>query len=373
MSKAAVICEFNPFHNGHKFLLKKIKSAFADEIVCVMSGTMVQRGDSAITDKYARTTAALENGADMVVELPTVYAMAPAPVFAENGVRLAYEAGCDLLCFGAENSLAELNDALDALDSDDTQKRIAALMQSGCSYPRALGESVDAEHAAVLSQPNNVLAIEYLRACRKYGLTPVAIPREGVGHDEEQPAGSFASASKLRTMICAGEDYHTYTPMTVEPIYTLTQLEPLLLWTLKTRSPEEISGIAGISEGLNHRLCQCAAQYNSVKEILLHLKTKRYTMARLRRIILSVLLNITAEKQSRPVPYLRVLGVRKGKEHLIQSREIPLIVDVRRGYDTLNNSLKEIFDIDIAASELMNTAGVSPTPLNEFLRGVIKA
>ena len=372
MSKAAVICEFNPFHNGHKFLLKKIKSTCADDIACIMSGALVQRGDIAVTDKYARTLAALENGADMVVELPTVYAMAPAQVFAENGVKLAYELGCERLCFGAESSLQELETALDRLDSDSTQAMIAERMQSGCSYPRALSETVGENCAAVIRLPNNILALEYIRACRKYGLSPVAIKREGVSHDNDRTAGRFASASKIRAMIRVGEEYSAYTPMKVETVYSLEKLEPLLLWTLKTKTPEELAGIAGISEGLNHRLCRCAAEYNSVEEILEHLKTKRYTMARLRRVMLSALLGITGELQRRPVPYLRVLGVKREKIGLIQSRSLPLIVDVRHGYDGLDNSAEEIFDIDIAAAELMNAAGVSPTPLNEFLQGIIK-
>lgn len=372
MSTAAVICEFNPFHNGHKFLLEKIKKEYADHIVCIMSGSFVQRGDIAITDKFSRAREALQHGADMVVELPTVYALSPAQIFAQNGVRIAKELRCEMLCFGAENSIEELKETIAALDCDDTQKEIAAKMQSGGYYPKALSDSLDEKYAAIISKPNNILAIEYIRACETYGITPVAIERKGVNHDSPTVSGEIASASKIREMIAAGEDYTPFSPVRISRVYSLRDIEPILLYQLKTQSPDEIAAIAGVGEGLNNRISQYAQQYNSIEEILSAVKTKRYTMARLRRIALCITLGITDEMQHTPVPYLRVLGVRRGKESLIQAERLPLIVDVRRGYDALDNSAKEIFDVDLAATQLTNSAKVSPAALNDFLQGVIK-
>ena len=369
MSKAAVICEFNPFHNGHKFLIEKIKNEYADDVVCVMSGSFVQRGDIAITDKYSRTKAALEHGADMVVELPTVYAMAPAQVFAENGVRPAFELGCDKLCFGAENSIEELYRVLEILDADETQEEIAAKMQSGCYYPRALSEAVGEPYASVISQPNNILALEYIRACRRYGLEPIAIPRAGVGHDSREICGDIASATKLREMIKSGEDYSFFTPIVIESPAFLEIIEPAILYRLKTMAAEDIAKLADVSEGLENRIYDAAKNYNSLTEILEHLKTKRYTMARLRRILLYSLLGITREMQSSPVPYIRVLGVKADKKSLITSKSLPLIVDVKSGYDRLDNSDKEILDIDLNATELMNIA--TGKTINEFSNGLI--
>jgi predicted nucleotidyltransferase len=369
MRRAAVICEFNPFHNGHKFLLEKIKEEYADEIICIMSGNFVQRGDIAVTDKFARTRVALENGADMVVKLPTVYAMAPAQIFASNGVRLAHELGCDCLCFGAENSIEELYKTSEILDADDTQEEIAAKMQAGCYYPRAVSESVGEPYAEIISQPNNILALEYIRACRKYDIKPIAIARTGVDHDSTDTRGNIASATKIRELILAGEKYSTYTPMIVERPASINKIEAAVLYRLKTMTTAELSMIAEVSEGLENRIAEVAAQYNSYQEILENLKTKRYTMARLRRILLCTTLNITREHQREPVPYLRVLGVRSANKHLIQSKSLPLIVDVRRGYDELYSSSKEIFNIDLRASSLMNIA--ADITVNEFSRGLI--
>lgn len=370
MPRAAVICEFNPFHNGHKFLLEKIKSTYANEIICVMSGHFVQRGDIAITDKYARTKTALRYGADMVVELPTVYAMASAKTFAENGVRLVSELSCDRLCFGSENSLKELYSAIDRLDSPDTQRMIAENMKRGDYYPKAVSDALGQPYGEIIKKPNNILAVEYIRACKCYGIEPIAIPREGVAHDDVRTGGNIASASHIRELITTGEPYHAYTPMTVENPATLVAVESAVLYRLKSTTREELAKLPDVGEGLENRIFEVAAQYNSFSEICEQIKTKRYTMARVRRILLSALLDITKEMQATPVPYVRVLGVRKERSALLKAGTLPLIIDVRRAYDLLDNSAKEIFEIDLKATSLMNIA--ENTGLNEFSHGIIK-
>ena len=369
MSKAAVICEFNPFHNGHKFLIENIKSNHADDVICVMSGSFVQRGDIAVTDKYARAEAALTHGADMAAELPAVYAMAPAEVFAKSGVRLAHVLGCDKLCFGAESSIEELSEALDTLDSESVQTEIARRMCEGDYYPRAVGKAIGGRLGEIVSRPNNILAVEYIRACRGCDIEPVAIPRKGADHDSSEPVGNIASATKIRDLIKSGEEYRAYTPMSVDRPAFIEAIEPAVLYRLKTMTADELSRIADVSEGLENRIADVAAKYNSLAEITDNLKTKRYTMARLRRILLSATLGITKEMRETPVPYIRVLGVRADKRGLISSRSLPLIADVRRGYDSLDISAQELFNIDLKATELMNIA--TGMTKNEFSTGLI--
>lgn len=372
MGRAGVICEFNPFHNGHKFLLEKIKKDYRDEIVCIMSGNFVQRGDIAITDKYARAKAALQNGADIVVELPTVYAMASAQTFAQNGVRIAAAMNCDKLCFGAENSISDLNEIVELLENKRINDKIHAAMKSGEYYPKALSAAVGAHHAAVINQPNNILAFEYIKACKKHGIMPIAIRRKCVNHDEDVIRDGIASASKLREMIENGEPYNTLTPMTIPHPCTIQSIEPAILYRLKTITAEELRRIADVSEGLEYRIIEAAKQYNSLSEIFNAVKTKRYTMARIRRIILSAFLNITAELQSTPVPYLRILGIRSGWEELLKGAGLPLIVKVKADYEHLSQiSAKEIFHADLHAAEAMNIAKEGD-PINEFTQGVIK-
>ena len=370
MRRAAVICEFNPFHNGHKFLIEKIKPTYADEIVCIMSGNFVQRGDIAITDKYTRAAAALENGADLIAELPTAYAVSAAPVFAAAGVRMAYELGCDILCFGAEDDLDALTAVTELLKSDDVQRKIAAGMQAGASYPRALSEAVGEGYASVVSRPNNILAIEYIRACRTYNIEPIAIRREGVVHNDKTICGEFASATMLREMIVGQKDYTPYTPMRLDHVCQLNTIEPAILYKLKTMHKNELALLPDVAEGLENRIYEASVKYNSLKEILEAVKTKRYTMARLRRIVIHALLNITKEMQATPVPYLRILGIKEDKRELIGSRTLPLIVDVKAGYDRLQHEAKEIFGADLSAAHAMNIA-LKTHALNEFSHGLI--
>ncbi len=374
MSRAAVICEFNPFHNGHKFLLEKIKSTCADEIVCIMSGGFVQRGDIAVVNKYERAKAALLNGADLVVELPTAYAVSSARVFARNGVRIARSLSCDMLCFGAESELCVLEKIVDAIEDNSVKELIKRKSSTGLYYPKALEEAVEEvcgkELSAWMSLPNNILAIEYIRSCREAGITPVAFERKGVSHDSSIPSGDIASASAIRQMIQKGEDYARYTPMTIKDPAALSAIESAVIYTLKCRSAQEISALSEVSEGLENRILDAAQRYNSIEEILEAVKTKRYTHARLRRIMIYSLLGVTASIQNTPVPYLRILGVREGKEHLLKDAALPLVAKVKADYEALNNSSKEIFDLDIRATHAMNL--VRNESINEFSEGIIK-
>ncbi len=373
MMKAAVICEFNPFHNGHKFLLEKIKESYADEIICIMSGSCVQRGSLAITDKYTRAETALRNGADMVVELPTVYAMSSARPFAESGVRIAEQLGCEVLCFGAESELSVLRKLKDACEDNAVNAIVKQKMDAGLYYPRALSEAVNEVCGAALSQaimkPNNILALEYIRACRT--IRPIAIERKDAMHDSTTASDTITSGKDIRRMILSGESYDTYTPMTVTHPADERRIEGALLYRLKTMPHEKLSAIAGVSEGLEYRVKECATKYNSIEEILEHLKTKRYTRSRLRRILYDALLGVTGRMQQTPVPYLRVIGVKKEKSELIPSAGPMAVVKVKADYEKLDNSAKEIFDVDIRATELMNIAQ-DAVPINEFSRGLIK-
>ncbi len=370
LSWAGVICEFNPFHNGHKFLLEKIKKEYADEIVCIMSGSFVQRGDIAIADKYLRTTSALRFGADVVIELPTPYALSSARIFADNGVRIAAQMNCDILCFGAENSLEELIEVAEQLEKESVNDTIRSEMQSGQYYPKALSTALGAEHAEIVNQPNNILALEYIKACRKYGIRPVAIPRKGVGHNEDATRDGVASASKIRELIQNGEPYQLLTPMAITHMSCIKSIEPAVLYRLKTITADELAKIADVSEGLENRIIEAAKQYNSLEEIYKAVKTKRYTMARIRRIVINAFLGVTSELQNTPVPYLRVLGIGSGMEGLFRSVKLPLVIKTRADCEKLDSTAKEIFEIDLRAAEAMNLAGGQI--INEFTKGIIK-
>ena len=378
MGKAGVICEFNPFHNGHKFLLRNIKAEYADDIICIMSGHFVQRGDIAICDKYIRTKAALNNGADMVVELPTVYAVSNSKIFAENGVLIAKSLGCDMICFGAEDSLEELLKISKFLESSDAQSIIKEQMSIGEYYPKALYNAINKrlgkDLADISKKPNNILALEYIAACKKYDIKPIAIKRTGTDHDSEKTAGIYTSASNIRKMIKGGENYENFTPITIENYAELEKIESAIVYKIKTSSAEEVKNLADISEGLENRIIKIDKSKNSINELLDALKTKRYTHARLRRILIYALLDISNQMQHTPTPYIRVLGINQNKTYLMKNSELPLITKVASGYKALDRDAQKIFDIDIKASEIFSIAlqGNDNISLNEFNQQIIK-
>ena len=214
MKIAAVICEFNPFHNGHAYLLSKIKAEGGRQIVCVMSGNVTQRGKLACADKYTRAEHAVKGGADMVAELPAEYACAPAEIFALGGVKIARLCGADELWFGSECGDMELLRAAARLTSPSNipyQKRVKEILEEGVSYPvamqRAAREFADDAVAEVLASPNNMLGIEYVRAAEKLGcnMRLYTVPRLSSSHLSETLEGNVSSSKAIRRATAEGE------------------------------------------------------------------------------------------------------------------------------------------------------------------------
>ena len=310
----AVICEFNPFHNGHAYLLREARRLTNTPVVCVMSGSFTQRGEAAITDKFTRAAIALKNGADLVAELPTVYAVANAQRFAQGGVAVAaLLPSVTHLAFGCEtDDLERLQTAANAAADETVNARIAEQMKAGESYPRAfsaaVSESCGEETAALLSSPNNILAAEYLRALRGTGITPLPVKRVGAAHDSAKTVRQFASGSFLREAMQRGEDVNAFVPQLPEKTADPTLLDRVILSRLRFCAPEDLSCLPDVGEGLENRILSAARTARSVDELVGMAASPRYTRARIRRILACALLDITEELQSRRIAYLRPLG-----------------------------------------------------------------
>ena len=288
-----IICEFNPFHSGHKYLIDSIKSDGA--VICVMSGNFVQRGEFAIYDKFKRCGKALENGADIVIELPCVYSLMSAEGFAKAGVTLLEKTGIvDEIAFGTEcDDINKLKETANKIDK--SHELIKAEMKKGLSYPVARKNVIGDD---LLDTPNNILAIEYLRHT---SLPAKAVRRIGKGHDTND---ELYSASAIRKKLNQGE------------ICTIKNCEKAILARLRVMSAEDFAQIEDVNEGLENRIYNAVRQSASVEDIYKLIKTKRYTLSRIRRIILKAYLGITKE-YSFDVPYIRILGFNsKGKELL---------------------------------------------------------
>ena len=366
MSVFGVICEYNPFHNGHKYLLEQIKSD-NNSVIAVMSGSFTQRGDVAIADKFSRAETAVKYGADLVLELPTVYACAPAETFARGAVQVLRGTGVlDSLCFGSETDDTELlKAAADIFEDERFKTELKANMESGDYYPKAVEKAAETIHsqklAKLLSTPNNILAVEYLRALRGTDIGFKAVKRVGTNHDSNEVSGEYTSASNIRSIIKQGGSFSSFTPdYEITNPADFKNLERTVLYRMRTMNKDEIAALPDVKEGLENRIYDAVQTSGSLDELLDSVKTKRYTMSRLRRILVYALLGITADLPQTDAPYIRVLAFnKKGAElmsHIKKRSSRPLITNVSDGYNSLDDNAKRIFDIDIRATDIFNLA-----------------
>ena len=337
MKTAVITAEYNPFHKGHRWQLEQVRAAGASHVAVVMSPDFTQRGTPAIFPKRLRAQAALQNGADLVLELPVCYALAGAQRFAFGAVQLAAAMGCvDLLAFGAEDAdLVQLRQACTALQQEEVNQTIRQLLPSGITFAKARERAVAAvcgeETALLLQKPNNILAIEYLCQLEKLPdahIQPLALGRIGNTHDGE-PVGEFASASFLRGLMLEGrwEQAQQYLPQNVWQLYRQAQQdgqladlqlgERAVLSALRRMEQREMAQLADLSEGLENRLYRASREACSLEQLYAAVKSKRYPLARVRRLVMNAFLQLPAQMQTMPPPYLRVLGMNeRGKQIL---------------------------------------------------------
>lgn len=353
----AVICEFNPFHNGHAYLLRQLRRQKNEPVIAVMSGSFTQRGEAAVCSKFERARTALRNGADLVVELPVVHAVANAQRFARGGAAIAESFSCvDALAFGCEtDDLSLLTAAAEAAHDQDVQARVAALMADGAYYPRALqqavGELCGEETARVLSSPNNILAVEYLRAIGGSKIKPLPILRTGAAHDSDSPQDGYASASLIRKTLRAGEDVSAFVPWVPQETTDESLLERVLLYRLRTLTAADFALLPEVSEGLENRIADAVFKYNSVEEILSAVKTKRYIHARLRRILIYALLGITEELQSQQPRYVRVLGMNDSGASLLSDCRYEVVTSPAKALKN-DPSIRPFLEKDILSTDV---------------------
>lgn len=339
MRVAGIIAEYNPFHSGHGWHIAETRAQGATHIVAVMSGCYLQRGEPALWDKWTRTRAALLGGADLVVELPLPYACATAQRFATGGVSILEALGAvDVLSFGSEcGDVAQLTAAADAILDSCVEEKTAELLSGGITYAAARQQAVAAlygrELSALLARPNNILGIEYIASLKKLGsgITPVTICRAGAEHDSHE-AGEHASASALRALVAGGNidaAARYLSPQCrdlfmrawqVGECYTPALLERPMLAALRRLTVQDIAQLPDIAEGLENRIYTALRTATGVEELLDAVKTKRYSHARLRRILLCGWLGVPSAMGKEPPPYIRLLGMNdRGQEILARA------------------------------------------------------
>lgn len=341
-----VICELNPLHKGHKYLFDVCKNN-GDGLICAMSGNFTQRGDFAVYNKFERAEAAINNGADLVLEIPALCTIQSAQGYAKSGVKILEATGiCDCLAFGAEtDDIAQLKAVSQKIKDCDEQ--IINELAKGVSYPAARQKAVD---SPLLKTPNNILAIEYLTYTK---LNALAVKRLGKGHDTDDLE---YSASEIRKHLDRNE------------ICTLERCEIAILYKLRNMTSEDFLKIEDVSEGLENRIEKCVKNATSLGELYDTIKTKRYTHSRIRRIILRAFLGITRDMPTQP-EYLRILAFNeRGKEMLAQMKKTASLPIITKYSNITEEHIKELFDLECKFTDIYNLGLKTPLPCGEEQR-----
>ena len=395
MNIAGITAEYNPFHTGHAYQISALKAQLGPDtsVVAVMSGSWVQQGRPAVTDKWTRARMALNGGADLILELPTVWAAASAESFARGAVELLCRCGViDTLCFGSETGeLAPLLAAAECLDSPDYPEQLRKALEGGASFAAARQAAVEAligPAGAALASPNNNLGVEYLRALRSLhsNIKPVTIRREGAAHNSLDRTGEgFRSATQLRQHLARGE-WEAVRPYVPAGNLDILQSAPLadprlgeraVLACLRKMTAEDWARLpdAGAGEGLPQRLERAGRQCQSLDDFFTQAKTRRYAMARLRRMALWAFLGLTAADVPAEPPYLRVLGFNaRGREVLKRMKttaQLPILTKPAHARE-LDGPGRRLFELEAQCTDLYGLfLPQLPPPGQEWTRGPI--
>ena len=375
MNFCGVVCEFNPLHNGHKFLIEEAKKITNSNIICLMSGDFVQRGIPAIQTKQQRAKNAINAGASVVLELPTIYACSNAENFATGAIKIFKALNIKQIAFGIEKTNLEILQKIAKLKYENSQRFKTAFkneIENGINYNTALKRSIsisleDDNILEILNKPNNILAIEYLTAILKQNadISPIAIERCDDGYESNIPQDKFLSASSIRDLIYQNKDFQKYLPYTIntEEIFDKSHqkiYETLIILKLRTSKPEDLAKCYDYNEGIEYRIKEMADKYSSLEEIKQNISTPRYRIARVNKLLLYPLLNITktiinSAKTTKPVS--KVLAINKNNLELLKSynkSKISLLT-TNKEYERLSKKQKQIIDIDLNSSNIYNT------------------
>lgn len=386
MKISCVISEFNPFHNGHKYLIDKQRESGATHIVAVMSGSFVQRGECALLNKFCRAQSAIANGADLVLEVPAVWACSAAPVFARGGISIVKSMGvADSVFFGSEcGDIDLMYKCAQSLLSPEFAEAFSKYKTDGSyanAVQKAVCETAGEECASLLSSPNNILAVEYVKEiiAQKVDVTAETFSRTGTAHDSNTPSGNYASASFIRENINNPDLLSSLIPdNTLEliensvkcgDIANMSELKNIIMYRLRTAHTDEIACLPDVSEGLENRIKQAAMTCATLDDVLNSVVCKRYSAPRIRRVFALLLLDIDKKMQSKTPPYIRILGFNSRGGEILKlmkkSCSVPIITKAAHYKSLLDKFSAEIFEKDILATDIRCLACKNKTPMGQ--------
>ena len=385
MSKVVgIIAEYNPFHNGHSYHIQNTKALTgADFVVAVMTGNFTQRGNTSVVDKWEKTKMALNGGADLVIELPTIYSISSAENFANGAVKILNTLGIvDSISFGMEaDDISTLNNIANVLFMEPPEYKaiLEHELSKGNSFPKARENALMMylndikRYANVLKGSNNILAIEYLKALKKQksNLVPIGVKREKVYYNSTKIIDEYASSTGVRNLLLHNqlEEVRKVVPAKTYSlllnnirqgtfVLDITAYNNEIIYKLRSMTVKEIANLPDVNEGLEYLIKDASNKTNNLIELINKIKSKRYTQTRVQRILLYALLGITKkdmEISKKMTPYIRVLGCsEKGKILLSQINSKAKVITSFKKFERSNKNrkIKRILEIDKRATDI---------------------
>ena len=385
MSKVVgIIAEYNPFHNGHSYHIQNIKALTgADFVVAIMTGNFTQRGNTSVVDKWEKTKMALNGGADLVIELPTIYSISSAENFANGAVKILKTLGIvDSISFGMEaDDISTLNNIANVLYVEPPEYKaiLEHELSKGNSFPKARENALMMylndikRYANVLKGSNNILAIEYLKALKKQksNLVPIGVKREKVYYNSTKIIDEYASATGIRNLLLHNqlEEVRKVVPAKTYSlllnnirqgtyVLDITAYNNEIIYKLRSMTVKEIANLPDVNEGLEYLIKDASNKTNNLIELINKIKSKRYTQTRVQRILLYALLGITKkdmEISKKMTPYIRVLGCSEnGKMLLSQINSKAKVITSFKKFEKTNKNrkIKRMLEIDKKATDI---------------------
>lgn len=355
MNSVGIICEYNPFHNGHLYHLNEVKRLFPDHtIILVMSGNFTQRGDASLMSKWKKTDLALQYGVDLVVELPFVFATQSADVFAKASIEILTELKVDHLVFGSEcNDLKRLTDMAHAqLDHKKYDKYVKQYLDEGLNYPTALSKALYEITGKRIDKPNDILGITYIREIIKQDsqIKPHTIKRNN-DYNSIELNDTITSASSIRYALSQNEDVHLYVPEKtmdhLKQVHFLNDYFSFLKYKILT--DPNLEQYMTVDEGIENRIYKYIIEAKDLNELILKIKTKRYTYNKLNRMFLHILTGFTKEENDEidSIEYIRLLGFSNNGRNYLKSIKSDVDVPIITNYSGIKS---KILDIELRAT-----------------------
>lgn len=370
MKTIGIIAEYNPFHNGHLYHIKKVKELFPDSlIILVMSGNFTQRADASIINKWDKCEIALNYGIDLVVELPFEFTCQSADLFAYGATQILNYLNVDYLVFGSEsNNIDLINSIAKTQLTDEYNKNVKKNIKDGINYATALSKSLEKLGYKNINNPNDILGISYVRELKKINskIIPITIQRTN-NYNDKNLTDTISSATSIRNNI-KKVDIKNYVPKLTykylqNKLYFIEDYFPLLKYKILSEI-DNLSIYFGVEEGIENRIKKVIYNSNSYDKLIMNIKSKRYTYSKIKRMLLCILVGFTKEeaKVRRNINYIRVLGFnKKGQKYLNKIKKeinIPIYTNFKKDM-LLELKVTSIYDINLIKKEISNLIKVN--------------